>query len=174
MFPLVHLGGKGRERFVASFAYLAGRKHPVEPADLLGHRCIRQRLMSGAIYRWEFEVAGRPILIDPPGSLTLNNVNVMVQAALSGLGVAFAPLHRVADDLGAGRLVQLLAAFSPRFDGFCFYYPQRAITRARSPPLSSICELDLDRFLARIVGYLSRSAADRRMIKPVFGPRAGR
>ena len=108
---------------VASPSYLNGRSTPVEPADLLGHRCIRQRLTTGAIYRWEFQCRGRTVLINPPGSITLNSINVIVRAALSGLGIAFTPLHYVNDHLREGQLVQLLRDHSLPFDGHCFYYP---------------------------------------------------
>ena len=145
---------------VASPDYLKDRTPPRQPSELLAHRCIRQRLASGAIYRWEFEVAGRPVLIDPPGSLTLNSVNVIVRAAVRGLGIAFAPLHQVAADLEAGRLVQLLADCSPTFDGLCFYYPS-----ARHPTRAFAAFVEHVRTLRLAEGHDPIKAAEL-MVKP--------
>jgi len=61
--------------------YLAARGVPQAPADLFGHDCIRARLPSGAILRWEFEHQGEEIRIDPPGRLTLGSPELSQQAA---------------------------------------------------------------------------------------------
>lgn len=115
----------------ASPDYLDRRGAPATPGDLLGHECIRQRLASGAVYRWEFEDGGRPLLIDPRGSLTFNAIPVIVEAALAGLGVGFVPSHQVEPLFEQRRLTPLLEAFSPPFDGLCVFYPAlRHPTRA--------------------------------------------
>jgi DNA-binding transcriptional LysR family regulator len=113
---------------VASPDYLAAHPAPVRPEDLLGHRCIRQRFASGAVYRWEFERAGRMVTIDPPGSLISNNLRVIIAAALEGGGVGYVPLHDVRELIASGDLVSLLDGFTPTIGGHCFYYP-----RARQP-----------------------------------------
>ena len=70
---------------------------PRTPSDLLSHECIRRRLASGKLYRWEFEKRGEPMTVDVPGRLTLENDRLMVEAAVEGLGLAF-----VSDLLGGG------------------------------------------------------------------------
>jgi DNA-binding transcriptional LysR family regulator len=118
---------------VASPDYLAAHPAPVRPEDLLGHRCIRQRFASGAVYRWEFERAGRMVTIDPPGSLISNNLRVIIAAALEGGGVGYVPLHDVRELIASGDLVSLLDGFTPTIGGHCFYYPRaRQQTRAFS------------------------------------------
>lgn len=107
---------------VASPGYLRAHAAPASPADLLEHRCIRQRMASGAVYRWEFEERGHPVLIDPLGMLTLNTSALVASAALQGLGIAFVLSHVVQDHCRSGRLIQLLAGHSPPFEGQCFYY----------------------------------------------------
>jgi len=109
---------------VASPDYLAAHPAPVRPEDLLEHRCIRQRFASGAVYRWEFERAGRMVTINPPGSLTSNNLGVIVAAALEGGGVGYVPLHDVRELIASGDLVRLLDGFTPTISGHCFYYPR--------------------------------------------------
>ena len=107
---------------VASPGYLQAHAAPVRPADLLQHRCIRQRMASGAVHRWEFEEVGRLILIDPPGTLTMNTPTLVARAALQGLGIAFVLSHIVQQHCDDERLVPLLSGYSPSFGGQCFYY----------------------------------------------------
>ncbi len=117
----------GLLRFVAVAApgYLAQHPAPQVPADLAGHRCIRQRLPGGTFYQWEFEREGRAETVDVPGVLTLNNNAVMVEAAMAGLGIAFVPETAAREALDAGRLQLVLEPFCPREPGLCLYYPGR-------------------------------------------------
>ncbi len=115
----------------ASPDYLALHGEPLTPSDLLAHRCIRQRLSSGAIYRWEMEADRREIVINPQGMLATNSFTAIVAAAIAGAGVCFVPEHHVRSHIEAGRLTRILKTFSPSFDGLCLYYPPyRQQTRA--------------------------------------------
>jgi DNA-binding transcriptional LysR family regulator len=55
--------------------------------------------------------------------MTLGNINLMIEAALAGIGIAWVPEELVEEPLAAGRLVQLLPEWSPTFPGLCLYYP---------------------------------------------------
>lgn len=131
---------------VATKDYLAAWPAPRTPPDLQSHRCIRFRMASGAIYRWEFSNQDRSFAIDPPGTITLNNMNNVVEAALEGVGIGFAWSYLVDEHIAAGRLEQVLANWSPTYAGPCFYYPSRKhlpraltelITRLRQRPLAA-------------------------------------
>lgn len=52
----------------------------------------------------------------------------MLDAAARGLGLAYAMDVICRPWLEDGRLVQVLADWSPRYPGFCLYYPNRRIT----------------------------------------------
>jgi DNA-binding transcriptional LysR family regulator len=119
----VPFGGDARFIAVASPAYLARHGVPGIPDDLRRHRCIRQRLASGKPYRWEFARGLDEIAIDVPGSLTLNHNELMVDAAMDGLGIAFVPERVAQPFLDDGRLRALLEDWSPAFPGLCLYYP---------------------------------------------------
>jgi DNA-binding transcriptional LysR family regulator len=119
----VPFGGPARFVTVASPDYVAAHGAPSTPADLAQHRCIRLRMPSGKLYRWEFERRGEQLTIEVSGALTLDDNTLMVQAAVSGLGIAYVPQHVAGRDLAEGRLVAVLADWCPTIDGLCLYYP---------------------------------------------------
>ncbi|MGY3586375.1 DNA-binding transcriptional LysR family regulator [Bradyrhizobium sp. USDA 4341] len=121
----VPLGRDERLVIVGAPAYLKGRKLPRVPTDLTAHDGIRMRLPAGAVYRWEFEKDGEQVLVDVSGRLTLDDSGLIREAALAGYGLAYMSEWDVVDDLREGRLVQLLAAWTPSFPGLCLYYPGR-------------------------------------------------
>jgi DNA-binding transcriptional LysR family regulator len=127
----VRFGGDMRFVAVASPHYLAQRGEPQEPHDLGKHRCIRFRFASGTLYRWELERLGRSASLDVDGPMTLGNLNVMVEAALAGIGIAWVPDYLVAEHIATGTLRQLLPEWSPSFPGLCLYYPAN-----RHPPIA--------------------------------------
>ncbi|MDQ1081492.1 LysR family transcriptional regulator [Pseudoroseomonas cervicalis] len=144
----VPLGGEVRFLAVAAPSYLAAQPPIAAPEDLRHHRCIRQRLPSGKRYRWEFSRHGQDIALDVPGSLTLDDNDLMVRAASDGLGIAYVPEPFAADALREGRLVPVLEAWCPPIPGLVLYYPGRrhvpaalrafidalrAVQRARGP-----------------------------------------
>lgn len=108
---------------VASPGYLRGRTAPETPDDLATHQCIRQRLPSGKLYRWEFHQNGQDVAVDVPGALTLDSSQLMVEAAADGLGIAYVPEPYVQAHLNDGRLVTVLEAWCPRIPGLFLYYP---------------------------------------------------
>jgi DNA-binding transcriptional LysR family regulator len=121
----VPFGGEVRFLPVAAPAYLARHGSPVVPDDLRGHRCIRHRLPSGKLYRWEFERHGEELVIDVPGWLTLDDNRLMTSAAADGLGIAFVAEAFAEAELRAGRLVALLEDWCPALPGLCLYHPGR-------------------------------------------------
>ena len=114
---------------VASPDYLARHGTPMTPADLQHHRCINRRLIQGdGLQRWEFVQEGRLLRVSVPGKLVLNDAGLILATALDGQGLAYSADQLVAEHLAAGRLVRVLADFSPRIEGFCLYYPNRRIS----------------------------------------------
>ncbi|WP_158904716.1 LysR family transcriptional regulator [Burkholderia sp. L27(2015)] len=140
----VPFGPIRRHAVVASPAYFAQNAPPRTPGDLLAHRCIRARLASGTIYRWEFERGGEALSIDVPGSLTLDDPTLMVEAALGGAGIVHVAQWSVAADIAAGRLVPVLEDWTPPLSGLCLYYPGR-----RHVPAGLRALIDLIREIGR-------------------------
>jgi len=111
-------------RFVAIAApsYIETLGMPTTPTDLMSHRCIRQRLPSGKRYRWEFEKGTQQLALDVPGTLCLDDNDLMVEAACDGLGIAFVPEPFARPALNSGALVLLLEDWTPALPGLCLYY----------------------------------------------------
>src|SRR5258705_10993092 len=121
----VPLGPDTRHVVVGAPCYCANKSRPRARADLMDHECIRARYSSGALYRWEFERHGEAMRIDVPGSLTLDEPDMMAQASRAGLGLAYVGEWMVADDIASGRLVEVLSEWTPSYPGYCLYYPGR-------------------------------------------------
>lgn len=119
----VPFGDDMRFLAVAAPSYVKAAGLPNTPHELRQHRCIRQRLPSGKLYRWEFEKHGQEIAIDVPGVLTLNHTALTIEAAAAGLGIAYVPEPSAQQWLHDGRLVPLLEDWSPPVGGLRLYYP---------------------------------------------------
>lgn len=115
-----------RMAVVATPGYLEGSTQIVHPSDLIRHRCINYRMVgAGTVYAWEFERDGQALDVRVSGPLIFNEPALMLEAALDGLGVGYLLDHEVAPHLENGRLVRLLADWTPPFPGFHFYYSSR-------------------------------------------------
>src|SRR5262245_4347867 len=119
------IGPRQRMAVVGSPAFFRRFEAPRTPQDLLGLPCIRYQFRSGENYRWEFERAGQEVSIDVRGPLTLLDVDLMLDAALDGLGLAYV-FESAAEGLVARRrLVRVLDDWCAPFSGYCLYYPNR-------------------------------------------------
>lgn len=97
----------------ASPAYLARHAAPDRPQDLAAHDCLVHRKIS-ADGIWHFGEDGEEEAVKVTGSLVTNSVVLLRASVLAGVGVAILPQYCVADDLAAGRLVELLPHRPPR------------------------------------------------------------
>jgi len=127
----IRFGADIRFAAVASPDYLRLQPAPKTPLDLKAHRCIRFRFASGTLFRWDLAHLDRTASIDVDGPMTMDNINLMAEAALAGIGIAWLPEHLVEDHLKAGRLVHLLPDWGPYYPGACLYYPAN-----RHPPMA--------------------------------------
>lgn len=121
----VPFDGKTRFVAVASPAYLSRRPPPKTPDDLKDHVCIRFRLRSGKIFRWEFEKHGQEMAVDVAGPLTLDHMQLMIEAAVKGMGIAYVAERGLRPHLDSGALVLLLEDWCPWIPGLFLYYPGR-------------------------------------------------
>ena len=59
------------------------------------------------------------------GPLIVDDVELLVRAAVDGLGLAFMSEELAADHLAKGRLIRVLEDWCQPFPGFFLYYPSR-------------------------------------------------
>jgi len=125
----VRIGPDMRMAVVGAPAYFERRPKPQTPADLTDHNCINLRLPTyGGVYAWEFEKEGREVKMRVEGQLVFNNAQLRLNAAFSGLGLAFVPEALVRQPLSDGRLVRVLEDWCAPFPGCHLYYPSRRQT----------------------------------------------
>jgi DNA-binding transcriptional LysR family regulator len=134
----VRIGPDIRMAAVATAAYFASRGKPKTPRDLAAHNCINLRMPTlGGVYAWEFEKKSREIAVRVEGQLTVNDIAVIKQAALNGMGIAFMPEDIAQPHIDAGELVRVLADWTPPFSGYHLYYPSR---RQQSPAFTALVD----------------------------------
>jgi len=116
---------------VASPAYLERFGEPGTPDDLARHRCIGHRVPNGKLYRWEFARAGQALKIDTAGPVILDDEELMVEAAIEGLGIAYVVSPAAEAALACGQLRQVLNPWTPAPERIAIYYPgHRAVPPA--------------------------------------------
>jgi DNA-binding transcriptional LysR family regulator len=112
---------------VASPEYLARRGEPKTPADLHHHACINWRFPgSGKIANWDFSKKRKNISAIVSGPVISNHQDIIVPAALQGLGILYAYNDEgIAEALASGQLKRVLADWSPTMPGLYLYYSNR-------------------------------------------------
>ncbi|MBP2839303.1 LysR family transcriptional regulator [Pseudomonas sp. PNP] len=109
--------------------YLKHHPAPQKPAELVQHNCLSYRnATSGSIYHWEFVSAegdGHDFVFEPKGSLTTNDDEGMIRAALQGVGLIQHMDIALREHCAAGSLQRVLQDWSKPFPGFYLYVPTR-------------------------------------------------
>lgn len=126
--------GHSRMVLIASPDYLARRGTPHMPDDLDAHDCLRFSFRR-SVDSWPFRVGGKVMQRPVHGSFFGNSGEVVRQMAVAGGGIARHGRFHVAQDLAAGRLVEVLPDYNPG-DGediHALYAPEdRAAARIRA------------------------------------------
>ncbi|KQT02781.1 LysR family transcriptional regulator [Rhizobium sp. Leaf386] len=134
----VRIGPDVSYSVVGSPDYFERYPAPDSPQDLTEHNCVNLRLpTSGGLYAWEFEEDGREFSVRVDGQLVHSNIGSAIDAALDGMGLAYAPTDLVRRYLDDGKLREVIKAWCPTFQGYHLYYPNR---RNHSPAFSAFVE----------------------------------
>jgi DNA-binding transcriptional LysR family regulator len=122
----LRIGPDFRQMVVGAPSYFTHQAKPETPHDLTDHACINMRLpTSGGLWSWPFAKDGRELRVRVEGPLAFNAVPLILKTALAGLGLAYLPEDVVQEHVAAGRLIQVLADWSPLMTGYHLYYPNR-------------------------------------------------
>lgn len=133
----VRVSADQRAAIVAAPRYLESHPRPESPRDLTHHRCINIRMRSAGVYRWEFDRGSESLVVGVNGPLLIDDMDMTIQAAIDGIGLAFSLEEYVAPYLASGSLVRVLEDWCPPFAGFFLYYPSR---RQQPAALSALIE----------------------------------
>ena len=131
----VRIGPDMQMAITGSPGYLATHGSPQTPDDLANHNCINLRHQAkGGISVWDLEKDGRAVNVRVEGQLVVNDIAVVRQAAVDGLGLCYLPRDYLQTHIDAGELTSLLEDWCPPFPGYHLYYPSR---RQQSPALAA-------------------------------------
>jgi len=123
---------------VGSSEYFERYPVPESPQDLMEHNCVNLRLpTSGGLYAWEFQKDGREFSVRVEGQLVYSNIGSAIDAALDGVGLAYAPTDLVSQHVDDGNLREVIKDWCPTFQGYHLYYPNK---RNHSPAFSTLVE----------------------------------
>jgi LysR family transcriptional activator of dmlA len=100
-----------RQVVCAAPSYLARRGTPGSPEELHGHNCLRLARRHRLIDQWRFTKQGGDFDVHVAGTLSSGDGSVLRSWALLGEGISWEAYWDVADDLAAGRLVELLPEY---------------------------------------------------------------
>jgi DNA-binding transcriptional LysR family regulator len=126
---------------VASPTYLDRAGIPTTPDDLRQHQCVGHRLPSGKLYRWEFERGRAALTMDVPALVVLDDEDLMIDAAVAGLGVAYVPTLAASPALARGQVREVLVDWTQATENVAVYYPSR---RAVPPALRAFLDVVRD------------------------------
>jgi DNA-binding transcriptional LysR family regulator len=106
---------------------------PQTPQALLEHNCISMRLPThGGLMAWEFQQDGHVLSVNVSGQFVANDASTILNAAVSGRGLAWLPDDMVRPHVEAGRLESVLDACAMVYPGYHLYYVSRGASRAIS------------------------------------------
>lgn len=121
---------------VAAPGYFERHPKPMQPRQLVEHRCVNLRLPAQGYFAWTFRKGAQEQRIKVEGQLVVNSLPQLVEAALAGVGLALVPEPFVRHHLDAGRLVEVLRDWRQTYEGYHLYYP----SRRKSPALALLVE----------------------------------
>ena len=154
----VRLLDKFRFMAVASPAYLASHPAPATLEDLHAHNCVRLRWdWDDSIQPWVFESAGRRLEVPVNGSLVLNDMHLVINAVLDGIGIGYISELLISTRVRDGQLVPLLGDWYGHISGVYLYYPSR---RQMPGPLRAFIDF------MRTQSHFDAARLDDRSTKP--------
>lgn len=123
---------RSRRLVVASPAYIARRGAPQTPEDMADHDCV---LYSYLLREGAWDLSGpdgrRAAVRITRGRLRANNGDVLLQAAIDGLGLAMMPTFIVGPALADGSLIRVLPEWQDDTGSVYAVHPHARFTPAK-------------------------------------------
>lgn len=130
-----------RPAIVGSPGYFNSQGRPKSPRDLVRHRCINFRHGDAGLYRWEFEKGRKALSVAVHGPLIVDDLDLVIRAALDDVGLAYMDEDKAAPHLASGALLRVLEEWCQPFPGFFLYYPSRRQQPAALSAVISVLRL---------------------------------
>ncbi|WP_049620621.1 LysR family transcriptional regulator [Frateuria defendens] len=125
----VRIGPDQRFAIVGTAKYLASHAMPTKPEDLLRHECIVLGPPSrGGLPSWELKRGQRTMHARVNGRLAFNGIYQVLNASLSGHGLAYVPEDLAAPYLKSGKLLPVLKPWWRKFPGYYLVYARQSET----------------------------------------------
>lgn len=106
--------------------YLSRQGVPTSVVHLVDHKAINLYLpSSGSANRWRLMRGGREVRVRMEGQLLLNTIDLILDAAVDGHGLAYLPYDQVQQAIQEKKLTRVLEKFTPDLPGYHLYYPHR-------------------------------------------------
>lgn len=121
----VKISPRLRFAVVGSPRYFEQRTVPKSPADLKDHVCIQNMYLNSTKYPWFFSRDGQAIEYQPTGRLSLHDHELMIEAALAGVALAYVWEDRARSYVASGRLISCLGDWIEPENWLHLYYPTR-------------------------------------------------
>ena len=120
--------------------YFRRNGKPIVVSDLAHHECIRfRRPEKGDIYRWEFIENKESVRIEPVGSVTVNDGELMRSLAVRGTGLIYSSTFHASRELANGTLEAALLDLSPGNDGLFLYFSKAARNQPKLRAFIDVC-----------------------------------
>ncbi|SMY34669.1 LysR family transcriptional regulator [Photobacterium andalusiense] len=111
---------------VASPDYIALHGKPVTPGELRNHNCITYQSRERKYVNWAFSRDGVQQSIRVRGNYRIDNAPAVLDAAVSGLGIAYLSTYLMTDEIETNKLIQLLPEWKTTVDLPIYaVYPRR-------------------------------------------------
>lgn len=118
---------------LAAPSYLLAYGEPEHPDQLKDHDCVQFRLPGSRDgYLWTFAIEGELTRLQTRGTVTANDGETLLAAAISGLGVIQADTFMAMGAIKSGDLVPILTDYATAQKGLHICYPARGHTPLRA------------------------------------------
>ena len=117
--------GTDRAIVVGAPAYFDRTPPPATPYDLVHHACLRNSSIPERI-DWRMSDGGKNYSVPVTSRFESNDFGLLHEAALAGMGLLVTPRMTVTEDLRAGRLREVLQAFTAEPLGLFAFFAERA------------------------------------------------
>jgi DNA-binding transcriptional LysR family regulator len=115
-----------RMAVVGSAEYFADHSPPRSPVELTDHRCLTYKwAKTGALMPWQFDGENGRTTVVVDSVLTANDIDLLLSAALQGMGLAYLVEAPTLPHIASGALERVLAKWCRPVPGFQIYYSSR-------------------------------------------------